>query len=198
MTISPWAMLMTPITPKVMARPIAASSSTEPSDRPYQAFCTQDHIASLLWIAAIALAAACATAGGWSAPRSVNIASASWSPRALTVAMASSFSASVASSLNSTIAARASLKACFASLFFSFCNAASIAGSRLSSWFLKTDCAAWIRLSGSGDCSVSAPSAASTPRRSLLLTRTAAALSGMLVSGAPVAASMILPSGWVT
>ena len=40
MTISPWAMLMTPITPKVIASPIAASSSTEPSDRPYQAFCT--------------------------------------------------------------------------------------------------------------------------------------------------------------
>ena len=48
MTISPCAMLMTPITPKVMARPIAASNSTEPSDRPYQAFCTTDHIASLL------------------------------------------------------------------------------------------------------------------------------------------------------
>ena len=52
-------MLMTPITPKVMASPIAASSSTEPSDRPYQAFCTIDHIARLLWIEAIAPAAAC-------------------------------------------------------------------------------------------------------------------------------------------
>ncbi len=31
-------MLMTPMTPKVMARPIAASSSTEPSDRPNQTF----------------------------------------------------------------------------------------------------------------------------------------------------------------
>ena len=47
MTISPWAMLMTPITPKVMARPIAASSRTEPSDSPYQAFCTIDHSARL-------------------------------------------------------------------------------------------------------------------------------------------------------
>ena len=28
-----------------MARPIAASSSTDPSDRPYQAFCTTDHSA---------------------------------------------------------------------------------------------------------------------------------------------------------
>ena len=34
MTISPWAMLITPITPKVIASPVAASSSTEPSDRP--------------------------------------------------------------------------------------------------------------------------------------------------------------------
>src|SRR5438093_658227 len=39
MTISPCAMLMTPITPKVMASPIAASRSTEPRERPYQAFC---------------------------------------------------------------------------------------------------------------------------------------------------------------
>ena len=31
---------MTPITPKVMASPIAASSSTEPSESPYHAFCT--------------------------------------------------------------------------------------------------------------------------------------------------------------
>src|SRR5438128_2317090 len=82
MTISPWAMLMTPITPKVMARPIAASSSTEPSDRPYQAFCTADHIARLLWIAEVALAAAAVVeaelsgaignAGGRRAGRGVN------------------------------------------------------------------------------------------------------------------------------
>ena len=38
MTISPCAMLMTPITPNVIARPIAASSSTEPSETPYQTF----------------------------------------------------------------------------------------------------------------------------------------------------------------
>ena len=31
---------MTPMTPKVIARPIAASSNTEPSERPYQAFCS--------------------------------------------------------------------------------------------------------------------------------------------------------------
>ena len=46
MTISPCAMLMTPMTPKVMARPMAASSSTEPSESPYQAFCTVFHSAS--------------------------------------------------------------------------------------------------------------------------------------------------------
>ena len=34
-------MLMTPMTPKVMARPMAASSSTEPSESPYQRFCTR-------------------------------------------------------------------------------------------------------------------------------------------------------------
>ena len=56
-------MLMTPITPKVMARPIAASSSTEPSEMPYQAFCTVDHSASVLCTDAIAACAVCATSG---------------------------------------------------------------------------------------------------------------------------------------
>ena len=70
-------MLMTPITPKVMASPMAASSSTEPSDRPYQAFCTADHSARLLWIDAVALAAARAIAGGCSPLSPVSSASAS-------------------------------------------------------------------------------------------------------------------------
>ena len=56
-------MLMTPITPKVMARPMAASSSTEPSEMPYQQFCTVFQIASRFWIEAMALAAAFATGG---------------------------------------------------------------------------------------------------------------------------------------
>ena len=34
MISSPWAMLITPITPKVIARPMAASSNTEPRLRP--------------------------------------------------------------------------------------------------------------------------------------------------------------------
>ncbi len=37
-TISPCAILITPMTPNVMASPMAASSSTEPSDSPYQTF----------------------------------------------------------------------------------------------------------------------------------------------------------------
>ena len=41
-------MLMTPMVPKVMARPIAASSSTEPSEMPYQTFCAIDQAASVL------------------------------------------------------------------------------------------------------------------------------------------------------
>ena len=54
-------MLMTPITPKVMARPIAASSSTEPSERPYQTFCSALQSASRARSTAIAsLRGACA------------------------------------------------------------------------------------------------------------------------------------------
>ena len=68
MTISPCAMLMTPITPKVIARPIAASNSTEPSDNPYQAFCTLLHSASRLSIDAMASAAARCTRLGSARP----------------------------------------------------------------------------------------------------------------------------------
>ena len=46
-------MLMTPMTPKVMARPIAASSSTEPSEMPYQTFWPASHSASVLSILAM-------------------------------------------------------------------------------------------------------------------------------------------------
>ena len=143
-------MLMTPITPKVMARPMAASSSTEPSDRPYQAFCTVDQSASLLWIAAMASAAARATSRRLLAGSPVSSASASWSPRALMMAMASSLSASVASGLNSRIAARASVKACLTPLSVSFSSAASSAGSMASSCDLNTACAASIALGGIG------------------------------------------------
>jgi hypothetical protein len=36
-------MLMTPMTPKVMARPIAANSRTDDADSPYQRFCATPH-----------------------------------------------------------------------------------------------------------------------------------------------------------
>ena len=83
-------MLMTPITPKVMASPIAASSSTEPSESPYQAFCSAVHMARLFSIEAMASVAAFLTAGGALAGRPPSKPSASWSPRWRTIAMASS------------------------------------------------------------------------------------------------------------
>src|SRR5260221_2491413 len=96
------------------------------------------------------------------------------------------------------MAARASVNAAFAALLVSFASAPSITGSMVSSWVLNTDCAAAIRLAGSGDSKVSPPRAASTVRRRRLLRRTAAALSGSLSTAAPVAASMTLPSVPVT
>src|SRR5437868_14212818 len=71
-------------------------------------------------------------------------------------------------------------------------------GRNASSWDLKTDCAAAIRLAGSGDNNVNPPSAASTVRRRRLLSRTALALPGTLATGAPAAASIDLPSVAVT
>ena len=44
-------MLMTPMTPKVIARPIAASSRTDEAEIPYQRFCATPHRARRAWIA---------------------------------------------------------------------------------------------------------------------------------------------------
>ena len=76
-------MLMTPMTPKVMARPMAASSSTEPSDMPYQTFWPTSQSASVASMPAIA---ACDVGlqvafGRWRRPRDQH-ASASRSPLA--------------------------------------------------------------------------------------------------------------------
>ena len=97
------------------------------------------------------------------------------------------------------MAARASVKAALTALLVSLASAASIDGQRvLRRGVLNTDCAAAMRLAGSGDSSVRPPSAASTVRRRRLLRRTAAAPSGSLATAAPVAASMSLPSLPVT
>ena len=96
------------------------------------------------------------------------------------------------------MAARASAKADFAALLVSFASAPSMTGSAASSWLLNTDCAAAMRLAGSGDSRVRLPRAASTVRRRRLLRRTAAAPAGRLATAAPVAASTILPSAPVT
>ena len=114
------------------------------------------------------------------------------------VATASSFCTSVASGLNSRIAARASPSAALTDLLVSLASAPSTGSSAVSSCDLKTDCAAWSRAPRSGDCSVRLPIAASTLRRRRLLRRTALALSGTLATGSPVAASIDLPSVPVT
>jgi hypothetical protein len=51
-------MLMTPMTPKVMASPMAASSSTDPSEIPYQRFCATLHRARRSSIVVMASASA--------------------------------------------------------------------------------------------------------------------------------------------
>ena len=87
-------MLMTPITPKVMARPIAASSSTEPSERPYQRFCTWAHIASVCSIERIARSAAFLTSGDTPPIEPRNAVNACWSPCRRNRSMAARRSAS--------------------------------------------------------------------------------------------------------
>ncbi len=68
--------------------------------------------------------------------------------------MASSLSASLASGWNSMMAARASANACLRRRSVSLASALSSAGSSAASCDLNTDCAAAMRLAGSGDSSV--------------------------------------------
>ena len=192
-------MLMTPITPKVMARPMAASSSTEPSDRPYQAFCTIDHSARLRWMAAVAFAAALAIAAGWSPVSPVSSASASWSPRALMVAMASSFSASVASGLNSRMAARASVKASLARLDGFLLQ--RLVDQRQHGFVVRLE----HRLRGLDPLGGIGRQQRQAAERGLdgaaqavVEAHGGGAVGHARRPAAPVAASMILPSGWVT
>ncbi len=65
----------------VMARPMAASKSTEPSEIPYQAFCTASHTARRFWMAPTAAAAAFMTGGEVSPGRLESSPRASWSAR---------------------------------------------------------------------------------------------------------------------
>ena len=167
-------MLMTPITPKVMASPIAASSSTEPSDSPYQAFCTVAQIASSFWIEVDArLARRAGPAAGASAGRPASRFSASWSPRARITPTASSLSTSEASSEYRMTAARASVSACLIARVGFLRQAPRRApAARSASRDLNTACAASKRWSGSRACKLRPPSAASSARRTRLLRRT--------------------------
>ena len=75
-------------------------------------------------------------------------------------------------------AARASVSACLMRGSVSFASAASSAGSALCSRDLNTACAASKRLAGIGASRLKPPSAASSARRTRLLTRTSARSAG--------------------
>ena len=103
-------MLITPMVPKVMASPIAASSSTEPSEMPYQTFCAASQAASD-WRTEAAAAVAAALISGSDAllMAACRTLSASRLPRSRTTSSASSFCC-LGASETSTTAARASLE----------------------------------------------------------------------------------------
>ena len=91
-------------------------------------------------------------------------------------------------------AARASVSACLMRGSVSFSSAASSAGSALCSRDLNTACADSKRLSGSAACRLKPPTAASSARRTRLLTRTSLRSAGSApAAGSPVAASISLP-----
>ena len=91
MTISPCAMLMTPIVPKVMASPMAARSSTEPSEMPYQTFWAICQAASVCSTESAPAVAAVLTSPSEAAATVLRMPSESRSARSRTTAMAASF-----------------------------------------------------------------------------------------------------------
>ena len=193
MTISPWAMLMTPMVPNVIERPMAASRRTEPRDTPYQTFWTAFQSASLLRMPSAALAAASATSAGVPVGRFVRSARASWLPRAFNVSMAEIFSGAEASALLRRIAARAFSRATFTLPSPSFAMACSRVGKAAASRERKTARAASRRVPASELSRVMLPSAASTARRTRLLSRTGLAPAAGSAAW-PVAASTDLPA----
>ena len=187
-------MLMTPMTPKVMASPAAASSSTEPSDRPYTTSCASDHSRSVRSSSATAAAAAADTAAGWPAASDPSRLRASRSPRWRNTTTAARRSGSPALPLASTAAARACCMIRRMSGRVSTSIAWFSAGTAAASRDLNTSSAALRRLSGSGESRVSAPMAASAARRTALLSRTGFSPGGVSVTDCPVRASTSLPS----
>jgi hypothetical protein len=117
-------------------------------------------------------AAAVRTVSGVPAGSERSSAAASWFPRIARVATAASRSASGDSDRASTMAARAASSALRAAPLFSRVRAPSMIGSAAGSRDLNTASAALMRFCGSGARRVSEPTAASTTRRSLLLSLT--------------------------
>ena len=135
-------MLMTPMTPKVMASPMAASSRTEPSERPYQRCWTICQRARCRSMAVIASAAVACTVAGKSAGRLPSSPRASWSLRSRMTPTASTLSTSFEDGWVRMIAARASSITFLTRASVSLASAPSRAGSAVASRDLNTACAA--------------------------------------------------------
>ena len=135
-------MLMTPMTPKVMARPMAASSSTEPSESPYQAFCTVLHSSSVRATEVRAAVTAACTSGGRSGGKPSSRPSESWSPRSRISFVAAILAAALDFGSVRMMAARACSSAVLTRASGSLASALSRLGSALASRDLNTACAA--------------------------------------------------------
>ncbi|MCY1228392.1 hypothetical protein D9M72_407050 [compost metagenome] len=182
-------MLMMPMTPKVMASPIAASSRTEPSDRPYQTFWPALQSA---WVCSMrAIAASMSGLSDASALASVAFRTARLErplPSA-SIVIARRFSSSPRSETSSETA-RASSRTLRTVASFSVAMAVSIASSASAFGVCSIDCAAFSRAPASSLKRVRPPSALRTARRTALLTLTfCIAAFGASPASMPVAGS---------
>lgn len=162
-------MLMTPMTPKVMARPIAASSSTEPRDNPYQIFWTISHSARLRLMELISAWITGFRSSGAVSSVAVRMVSASRLPRAAIVSIAAFLSSTLASVLSSSTARAASIVFLISASFSA--ASAEFSRSRLAgSASFRRPCAAASRAERSVLISVNwLVAAPMTPRSALLI-----------------------------
>src|SRR5580658_9362128 len=186
MIISPWAMLMTPMTPKVMASPIAASSRTEPRLTPWKMLAAIS-IARLRWAITRSASAAAALISAASAVSATSPSSRRISGSLESARVAIAFNLAGMSPDCRVVAARAKRSASATPESFSAASACSSTGAPAGSGWWSTARAASSRWARSGLNRLSRASAASISPRSRLLT--------LIRSGSPPSSTAAPVSG---
>ena len=184
MTNSPCAILITPMTPKVTARPSAARSNTDPSESPWNSNSPARRNANCRSMRATAASIASAKPA-LPVRASSNTVRAASEPEAPRLSIPARFSASSSEASRAAPCAKTSLSRMRGTV--SRASAASKRGKSCALRLRKIPSAARKRSAGSGETICKRPSALRSAARTRLLMRTG--LAPVASAGAPVSAS---------